>query len=138
MKRCSRCGKEKPLEGFERASDCKNGRVGVCLDCRNLDRRTRRKIPGEARDKMLAKQRERKLLAIGWTPERWSVVNYAQGGLCYLCGESDYSRGVNRNLSSDHSHDTGEPRSLLCYHCNTRLSWVEEIGLDSLKQYLKL
>lgn len=132
MKTCKKCLKSKTLAEFERNSGCIDGYTGSCKDCRNKSRRVRRKIHGH-KD---TGQRKHKLLKLGWTPERWAIFNYAQGGLCYLCGESDYTQGINRRLQSDHCHESGKPRGLLCTKCNVRLSWAEKIGLLSLFHYL--
>lgn len=42
MKRCSKCGEEKPLEAFGLQPQCTGGRRGVCRPCENAQRRPAR------------------------------------------------------------------------------------------------
>lgn len=61
--------------------------------------------------------RERKLRdRYGCSPEMYNAFNYAQGGLCFVCGEPNY--GVKLILSVDHNHETNKFRGLLCTPCN--------------------
>lgn len=76
------------------------------------------------------------LKKVGWTVERWIAFNYAQGGLCYLCGMNDRMRGINRELSADHDHETGEPRGLLCTSCNTSIHIFDKVNHVVLSDYL--
>lgn len=62
-----------------------------------------------------------RLKQLGWTTERVMTFRYAQGGLCYLCGETDFSQGYNRNLAADHDHGKMIPRGLLCTPCNMKV-----------------
>ena len=76
-----------------------------------------------------------KLRTFGWSKERFIAFNYAQGGLCYLCGLTNYMRGSNKALAADHNHETEEPRGLLCCTCNLRLQRIED-NLPIILQYL--
>lgn len=38
-----------------------------------------------------------------------------QDGRCAICRKAT---GKARRLAMDHNHETGDPRGLLCYHCN--------------------
>lgn len=81
------------------------------------------------------------LKQLGWTLERFQAINYAQGGLCYICGQSDYSEGRGRRLSADHDHNTMIARGLLCGPCNVVLIPMVEKGLLSVltvEQYLSM
>lgn len=73
----------------------------------------------------------------GWTEERFIAFNYAQGGLCYFCGEVSYQKGNPMRLCMDHNHETGEPRGLLCQRCNQFLWFYEDpVRAFSVEQYL--
>jgi hypothetical protein len=76
-----------------------------------------------------------RLTVVNWTRDRWIALNYAQGGLCYICGESDYAKGNNRRLAADHCHKTGEPRALLCMKCNQMLG-IYENNQEQIDRYL--
>lgn len=63
FKRCTKCGEIKPLDAFSPASGCKDGRRGVCKDCRNLYFKEidakRAGIPRPRRDMALAAEWEK-------------------------------------------------------------------------------
>ncbi|HDY87912.1 MAG TPA: hypothetical protein ENH82_07355, partial [bacterium] len=45
-----------------------------------------------------------------------------QGGVCAICRKPERNC---RPLAVDHSHVTGQVRSLLCVNCNTELGIIE-------------
>ena len=53
----------------------------------------------------------------GVTEAEWNSVLEAQGGGCAICGR----RGVTRSLHTDHDHETGEFRGILCARHNIAL-----------------
>lgn len=57
--------------------------------------------------------------------------------VCEICGrkETMKNHGVNCNLAVDHDHATNKFRGLLCYSCNTKLSWYEN-WKDNIEKYL--
>jgi hypothetical protein len=59
--------------------------------------------------------------AFDLTPYYWDKVSAHQGGVCFVCGR----KPVGRRLATDHSHDTGLFRGLLCNRCNALLGKIE-------------
>lgn len=57
--------------------------------------------------------------------------------VCEICGreETMVIRGNRCSLAADHDHQTNRFRGLLCYSCNTKLSWYEN-WQDNIKKYL--
>lgn len=51
--------------------------------------------------------------------DEYDAMYEEQEGLCYLCCE------YFEVLHIDHCHQTKRVRKLLCFVCNTRLSWIE-------------
>jgi hypothetical protein len=51
----------------------------------------------------------------GLEPEEWDAMLIAQSGRCDICNEPM------RNPQTDHCHNTGVVRGLLCINCNTGL-----------------
>lgn len=51
---------------------------------------------------------------VGYAPGEYDRMLAEQDGKCYLCGKET-------ELVSDHDHDTGRPRRLLCQVCNKAL-----------------
>ena len=71
----------------------------------------------------------------GLTPEQYSALLSAQGGVCVICGTPPTEK---RRLAVDHDHATGKVRGLLCGRCNLTIGALEEDTklLDRAKAYL--
>jgi Recombination endonuclease VII len=65
--------------------------------------------------------------AFNITPAEWEVVSAYQQGVCFVCGRPE--RG--KRLSTDHSHEDGLFRGLLCSKCNPLLGKLE----NAFKRY---
>lgn len=165
MKRCSKCGGEKPAttEHFNQ----QHGRPWLrpdCKDCQGAYRRAyglrrRAQLNEDAaayreanRDELAEKSRNRygnktpaerkeanRAYALkheyGLTVEQYDHMLAEQGGVCALCSRPP---GV-RLLAVDHDHDTGRVRGLLCVRCNTALGSLgdNEEGLLRAVAYLR-
>ena len=60
--------------------------------------------------------------------EDWETLNIYQKGVCWICGRPNVN---GRRLSTDHNHETGEVRGLLCSKCNPLLGKLE----NAFKRY---
>jgi hypothetical protein len=56
------------------------------------------------------------------TIEEWETIDRFQNSLCAICQTRQKS---GKRLSTDHCHDTGLIRGLLCNHCNHLLGKIE-------------
>lgn len=65
--------------------------------------------------------------AFNLSPQEWDTVLAFQNGVCFVCGK----HSVGKRLSTDHSHDTGLFRGLLCSRCNPLLGKLE----NAFKRY---
>lgn len=84
----------------------------------------------EGKERARKWSRKQELKAVGWTLEEYNTVLYAQGGLCFICGQSNFERGHNVKLAADHNHETGVRRALLCRRCNQGIGLFEDsIGI---------
>lgn len=133
MKQCSKCGEQKPLDEFYRASRNKDGRTSDCGDCRreyNLARYHREKETGNPERN--AKRRKAKSYRsyslrkrYGMTVEDYEALAESQEYLCAICGkperQTDPRYGTVLDLAVDHCHETGHIRGLLCSACNTAI-----------------
>lgn len=122
MKRCAKCGEEKPLDQFHRQPSGPQGRHSYCKACANrLQRecRKRKPYPPEKRRELNYKAR--------YGLEEWQVRNLLehQKGLCAICGKPPKKPCV------DHDHETGRVRGILCHRCNIGLPYVEDIEYRS-------
>jgi hypothetical protein len=70
--------------------------------------------------------------AYGLTPAERDAIFAAQGFVCAICRSSDPAAAArNRRLwHTDHNHETGAVRGILCAHCNRGLgSFRDSVGL---------
>ena len=69
----------------------------------------------------------------GITPEQYTEMVVAQGGVCLICRE------VSEGLCVDHDHVTGKVRGLLCHECNMALGKMKDdpARLRSAAEYLE-
>ena len=111
MKRCSRCGEEKPLAEFSVDKSRRSGRRGNCRACDAIRQRAcKRKISFE------------------------EAHAFDQVPLCQACGEP--IQGGNFS-AIDHCYNTGEVRGVLCSDCNRLVTaFDKKHKLSSLLIYL--
>ena len=122
-KRCSGpCGETKPIEAFSKRAKAKDGRQSWCKTCM----KTRKKADPKKQRAWTLKHR------YGVTVEQWDQMLISQSGLCALCDKAMTNPHV------DHSHTSGEVRSLLCLKCNTMLGDVERLGIPRIEHYILL
>jgi hypothetical protein len=71
----------------------------------------------------------------GLTEAQWEDKFEAQGRKCAACGASD-TNGV--GWHTDHNHETGKLRDILCRNCNLILGMVKDSveRLNGLAEYL--
>jgi len=141
MKRCKKCGEEKPLDEFHRAQGMRDGHRSECKDCHRARMRQwyrdnrERAIAGvrewqqankehlaeyrrEYRKGRTAEAREGHLRrTFGITQADYGALLVEQGGGCEICGKAPGEI----SLHVDHDHETGEIRGLLCVGCNNAL-----------------
>jgi hypothetical protein len=107
-KRCPRCEKTYPLEGFAINRTRSRGIGTYCLDCHNaVVRANTVKNHGSTRGKHLKAR-------YGLTPDDVAVMVAEQDGKCAICRDRAAEH-------VDHDHRTGEVRGILCFTCNVGL-----------------
>jgi hypothetical protein len=154
MKRCKKCGEEKPIQDFYASKGARDGHRPECKVCTSA----RRKLWYQAnRDReiervrawqqanheyYLQKQAEyRRSTArdhrsghlkrkFGITLEEYERILEKQGGGCAICEDPPNER---ISLHVDHDHVTGEIRGLLCVRCNNGIGLFRE-NPDLLKR----
>lgn len=141
-KRCSKCGKDKPLSEFNRDRAQLSGLSCQCRECKGISRR-RRYIETDEHVRM-AEQYERegrdkryRTKYGGFTLAEYDEMLEEQGNGCVICGKTPEENG--KHLFVDHDHNTGEVRGLLCHHCNTGLGMFRDTPILLLRavEYLK-
>jgi hypothetical protein len=73
------------------------------------------------------KARARRLQGFNLTIQDWERILLFQKGVCFICGQPS----VGKRLSTDHSHEDGLVRGLLCHSCNAILGKIE----NAFKRY---
>lgn len=147
-KRCTKCGKIKPVLCFYPRIKGKDEVRSRCKDClggtgprterqkklSRLSSRRRRHRLGEA-----GKRAARLYLLgslYGLTEKEYNLLLAAQGGVCAICKQPEtkiVKRKTVASLCVDHNHVTGKMRGLLCTRCNLMVGNAED-NPDRLRQ----
>lgn len=116
MKRCPKCGADKPLSDY---SIYKTGRRAGrphshCRACNSAESlQWHRNNPERAKQRAARSNRLRALRQRELTEAEYNAMFAEQNGVCAICSQpSDIA------LSIDHDHATGKVRGLLCKACN--------------------
>jgi len=143
---CQRCKESKPLSRFRYRSGRKNrkdGYVKTCKDCHNTDRRTRENLDKQNhyRNTRRATDENYRLREIhknykakyGITWEDRALMMMDQEGRCAICDQV-----FDTVPATDHDHNTGKVRGLLCTTCNQGLGFFfdDPERLHSAQKYL--
>lgn len=115
-KRCSKCGKKKPLDHFFNRKAAKDGKASCCKTCA---KGMRERLVESRPYYQVHMQRQRKY---GVSQEQYEEMLRQQGGRCAICR----SKSPGRNsvfFCIDHDHETGRVRGLLCRRCNMGLGY---------------
>jgi Autographiviridae endonuclease VII len=147
MKRCKKCGIEKPLSEFYREQGCRDGYRPECKTCnlaakkawyeRNREREIARvqawqranpERHAATQKKVRERRRDvnrdaylRRTFGIG-SPEYEAMLE-DQGGRCRICGRPPREGS---SLHVDHDAKTGRVRGLLCFRCNAALGQLAD------------
>jgi Recombination endonuclease VII len=65
----------------------------------------------------------------GMTVEAWDRMFYAQDQRCAICRIGEHG---GRGWATDHNHETGKVRGILCHKCNLALGHADD-SLDRLR-----
>lgn len=138
---CRRCGVEKPISEYYLLTKPKSGHkypAATCIACyQERHRQYHRQLSPEQRARA---SRLRQLREHNLTELELVALEDRAAGRCEICGESEsrpHADGVLRNLALDHDHATGVVRGFLCVMCNTKLGWLEKVGVDVVLAYLR-
>lgn len=125
---CRSCKLDRPLSRFNKRIRLGLRKYEACMDCgaaKQAEVRSVNKAAINARRREQWGKRHREYQknymlkkAYGITLKQWGEMFEAQGKVCAICG-TDEPKG--RGWQTDHDHQTGAIRSILCHHCNTLL-----------------
>ncbi len=138
MKICALCRESKDVSEFpwQKKPSGRRYPSSRCRTCHNERcRDDYAKLPAEEKRR---RGRRSHLGKFGIGEEDFNALLERAGGCCELCGQPEavVTYGAPRGLAIDHDHLTGRLRGLLCFICNTRLGWLEQVGLAAILRYL--
>ena len=119
-KKCTRCGEVKELSLFSKNSKNRGGLMAQCKSCKAAyDRARRERLKGVLAIKAKERHLKRyKMWKYGITNEQWDDLFDKQERCCAICKTRDPNKG---QWCTDHDHDSGKVRGILCHHCNRAL-----------------
>lgn len=131
---CPKCKNSYPAtpEYFHR-NRCQSG--GLNNYCKICDNKRRCKDYQNDKEGWLKRLRIRNWkVKYNITPKEREKMYADQNGRCVICDKSvDYFK-----INTDHNHETGKVRGLLCQKCNMGLSYLENIRWNKdARKYLK-
>lgn len=61
------------------------------------------------------------------TIDGYDRLLFLQNGVCAMCGKAERAllNGIIKRLAVDHNHETGKIRGLLCNHCHSLITRIE-------------
>ena len=133
LKRCTKCGQEKPVDQFYKRALSPDGLTYECRPCKKVmdqeyylrnaeacrerTRETRRKKPWYPRESWLKHN-------YGLTKEAFLALLVGQDNRCAVCRDVILDAPRKAGVMAacvDHDHETGVVRGLLCSRCNVGL-----------------
>lgn len=157
MKKCTKCGEQKPLSEFNKRKDRPIGVTSACKPCISLskdpDKRKlswkkwreanpdKRKASKAAWDKVNPGKRKlnsykARVKKYNLSIEQYENMLVQQNGCCAICNNV-LDKAEKTHI--DHDHVTNKVRGILCHGCNTSLGGFKD-SIDVLKSavtYLK-
>ena len=123
MKKCKKCGVQKPLSDFYKN---KRTKLGVGSYCKICNTATNKKWAEENWEKRRASNLK---YYYGVDFDYFQALKDAQNNCCAICKLSFSSE---KHTHLDHDHTTKEIRGILCNHCNRGLGAFKD-SIDILK-----
>ena len=128
LKRCTKCGEEKPLSNFHNERRSSDGVTARCKPCTSNYGKAWRQAKGN---------NYHRTQRYGITPDEYVEMLEEQLHTCACCGSSNPKRKA--GFVIDHDHATGQIRGLLCHSCNIGIGQLGDSidGLTKALDYLR-
>jgi hypothetical protein len=131
MKKCTKCGVQKPLSEFYKDKLKLDKLRNSCKVCDKLKSYLwRKKDPARTRECWRSSKLKKKY---NITNQQYEEMKIAQNNKCEIC---NVELGFGHLSAIDHCHKTGKVRALLCRNCNLLLGNAKD-SEDILKSALK-
>jgi len=136
MKKCSKCGEEKPLDAFYAHKGTRTSEGYLNPSCKACHNKQSIQWAKSNPEKVAEHRRKRNLKKkYGLSVEQYEKMTIEQNNSCYICG----CVSLRRRLNVDHCHKTGAVRKLLCDKCNMAIGLLEDdtTRLEKARKYLE-
>lgn len=128
MKKCSKCGIQKPLSDFYKSNSKRgDGYQYACKPCNTIEKRKWRELNPDKNKNTKYKKK------YGITLEQANIILQSQDNKCAIC-RSDLKTGSKTHL--DHCHTTGKVRGFLCQKCNHGIGLFQD-SIEKLNAAVK-
>ncbi len=117
-KKCTKCGKRKPVIAFHKLFRAVDGRNWHCKLCHLQYAKEWNKASPTKRVRYNFTSNLN--FRYGISADQFNDLLKKQKGVCAICGKREMRRRSKR-LSVDHCHKSQKIRGLLCYRCNIGL-----------------
>jgi protein-arginine kinase activator protein McsA len=131
---CTKCKLEKPFSDFNKFKNGKFGLRAVCRHCHNESSKEyyeNNKVSVTAKNIKWGKDPKNKEAirfyfikrTYGIDKKAWLELLKSQNNACAICSKTSDDLGF---FYTDHDHETGKVRGLLCQNCNTVLGHAKD------------
>ena len=134
MKKCTKCGIEKPLSEFHKDRTTKTGVRSMCKTCysdfhSSYYQNNTEKVKLKNKKQWLKRKYNMEI-------NQFQSIKIKQKGNCAICNTKLEDGFL---VHVDHDHETGNVRGILCRWCNTGLGNFKDsmVNLKSALRYLK-
>jgi len=131
MKKCTKCGVEKPLSEFHKNRSTKDKYCSLCKPCNNQHAAAWNKKEVQKRKIIVQKNNYKK--RYGLLIEQKQELIDKQKGLCAICSNELKDT---HDVCVDHDHKTGLVRGILCRKCNLGIGHLRD-SLEIMKSALR-
>ena len=132
---CNTCKNTLPINSFRKGRTRRDGTNYYRYDCLECERNKAREY-----EKTYRAERDNRALHLkrfyNITPQEWDFIFEQQGKKCAICR---VDKKIGTGWVTDHNHETGKVRGILCTLCNTFLGQAKDsvAVLISAMGYLK-
>jgi Recombination endonuclease VII len=134
MKKCYDCKEFKNVDCFWKNKTSSDGLSWYCKSCGKRRNRTYCKENKDSINKQVRESYRQKKYGI--SPKEWEVLFNSQNGRCAICETGKLGKN---HWHTDHDHQTGRIRGILCSNCNTALGLLKDdiTRLEKSIEYLR-
>jgi hypothetical protein len=142
---CTSCDESKMMSEYRKDKTSYDGLTQKCKPCFSIYQKEWYEKNKEKQKTNAKEYRKKNPLShfqshikrkYGITLEDYNSMFISQGGCCAIC--NTHQKDIEKRLSVDHCHNSGNVRGLLCNSCNTSIGLLkEDVGiLNAAIEYL--